>query len=66
MPIMTELIKLTGTIIAKTKDATLWQPEYSSREVWIPKSAISKEVRSFLGKDEIYVTAWMAKKLGLT
>lgn len=66
MSITTELITLTGTIVAKTKDALLWRPVGSKRQVWIPLSTIAKETRSFLGRDEISVTVWMAKKLGLT
>lgn len=62
---MTETIKLTGEIVAKTKDALLWKTP-AGRKVWVPLSTIVKETRSFLGKDEIVVSVWIAKKLGLT
>ena len=66
MSITTEQITLKGTIVAKTRDALLWRPAGSKRQVWIPLSTISRENRSFLGTDEITVTVWMAKKHGLT
>lgn len=64
MSITTELITLKGTIVAKTKDALLWRPFDSKRQVWIPSSTISRETRGY--PDTITVTVWMAKKLGLT
>lgn len=65
MPIMTELITLTGSILARSKDAILWKPRSGNRQLWIPKSCVIKEVKNFSGYDQIVITEWFARKNGL-
>jgi hypothetical protein len=60
-----ELFELRCSLVTISERAMLVKPRDSLACVWIPKSHIEKFELNPSSYDSLWITAWMAKQLGL-